>query len=191
MRHLLLIAVLLAGCGGRPAPLKQLGDGGEETDGPIISDAGTLASFCSGGGRMTVNGATSSATTSGRALWPNMYCEAANVTFEGSGTPKRVIINWQAPASPEPVAPVTLNLDNLPAGWTVRVYVGCSPSETGCTPDETIDTGFTGTIKVEGAMLDYTETICLELNEDPEHPHHVLHSGRFWAGGVYAPYPWD
>jgi hypothetical protein len=140
---------------------------------------------------MTVNGATSAATTSGRALWPNMYCEAANVTFEGSNTPKRVIVNWQAPASPEPVAPFKLDLADLPAGWMVRVYVGCSPSETGCTPDDTIETGFTGGLHVEGTMLDYYVTICLELTEDPLHPHRVLHSARLWADEVYAPYPWD
>ena len=191
MRALLLIAVLLVGCGGRPAPLKQLGDGGDVTDGHVTPDGGTLAAYCSGGDRMTVNGTMTSAATSGRALWPNMYCEAANVTFVGSGSPSRVIVNWQAPASPEPVAPFKLDLDNLPAGWTVRVYVGCSPSETGCTPDETIDTGFTGSIDVQGSMLDYTVTICLELTEDPLHPRRVLHSARLWGDGVYAPYPWD
>jgi hypothetical protein len=191
MRHLLLIAALLVGCGGRPAPLDREGDGGHLTDGPVTGDGGSLAAYCSGGARMTVNGTTTSAAPSGRALWPNMYCEAANVAFVGSGDPSRVIVNWQAPASPEPVAPFKLDLADLPLGWTVRVYVGCSPSEAGCTPDETIETGFTGSIYVEGSMLDYTETVCLELTEDPLHPHRVLRSARLWADSVYAPYPWE
>ncbi|MBI5482441.1 MAG: hypothetical protein HY906_26535 [Deltaproteobacteria bacterium] len=191
MRSSLLLVALLCGCGGRPAPLDREGDGGHATDGRVQTDGGTLAAYCSGGAKMTVNGAGSAATTSGRALWPNLYCEAANVAFAGSGTPQRVIVNWQAPASPEPVAPFKLDLTDLPAGWTVRLYVGCSPSETGCTPDETIETGFTGALVVEGSMLDYYVTVCLEMNEDPLHPFHVLHSARLWAEGVYAPYPFD
>jgi len=191
MRCTLLLVALLVGCGGRPAPLDREGDGGTGSDGPIVTDGGTLAAYCSGGSKMTVNGSSSAAATTGRALWPNMYCEAANVTFEGTGSPKRLVVNWQAPASPEPVAPFKLDLADLPAGWTVRVFVGCSPSEAGCTPDETIETGFTGAIGVEGSMLDYTEKICLELAEDPLHPRRVLRSARLWAGGVYAPYPFD
>jgi hypothetical protein len=191
MRTSLLLVALLVGCGGRPAPLDREGDGGHLTDGSLQSDGGTLAAFCSGGAKMTVNGETSTATTTGRALWPNMYCEAANVTMEGSDTPRRLVVNWQAPASPETVAPFKLDVADLPAGWTVRVYVGCSPSETGCTPDETIDTGLAGVISAEGSMLDYYVTICLEVTEDPLHPHHELHTARLWADSVYAPYPFE
>jgi hypothetical protein len=191
MRYSLLLVALMVGCGGRPAPLDREGDGGHASDGLIQSDGGSLAAFCSGSARVTVNGTTSAAATSGRALWPNMYCEAANVVVTGSGTPRRLVVNWQAPASPEPVAPFKLDLANLPAGWLVRVYVGCSPSEAGCTPDETIETGFTGTLLVEGSMLDYYVTVCLELTEDPRRPNRVLHSARVWADGVYAPYPFE
>jgi hypothetical protein len=191
MRCTLLLVALLVGCGGRSAPIDREGDGGRAIDAAGQTDGGTLASYCSGGAKMTVNGGLSTPTTSGRALWPNMYCEAANVTFEGTGAPRRVIVNWQAPATPEPVAPFKLDLADLPTGWMVRLYVGCSPSESGCTPDETIEDGFTGTISVDGTMLDYTVTVCLDMHEDPLHPHHVLRSARLWAADVYAPYPWD
>lgn len=188
-----LIPVLLLACGGRPAPLDREGDGGADAvDGPLAADGGaSLRDFCSGPPRLQVNGVLSAATTEGRALWPNLYCESANVAFVGDGAPRRVVLNWQAPPSADPVAPFKLDLDDLPAGWTVRLFVGCSPSEEGCTPDEVIDSGFTGSLHVEGEMLDYFVTVCLDFVEEPSAPRRVLHSARLWAAGVHAPYPFD
>lgn len=126
-------------------------------------------------------------------MWPTYSNEAADLVFTSSATsPSRVIVTWHAPPNASPAAPTAFDLKLIPTGWLVTVYAGCGPSEPGCSaPQDTLEGGFAGGLRIDGALLDYSLTLCFAFQESAMSPMPKLQAVRLWAGDVPAAYDWN
>jgi hypothetical protein len=188
VRALGVVGVMLlgitAGCGDRALPGDD--DGGAVDGGGVVA----LAQYCSGGSRMDVNGQETPVTVTGRASLPAYANEEATVVFTpAGGDGLRILVTWHATDASGSATPARLDLAALPAPWSVTVYAGCSPGETGCSaPKDVVASGLQGSLAISGAFPDYQMTLCLESDEPPTDPRPELHSVRLWAAGVSASY---
>jgi proteasome lid subunit RPN8/RPN11 len=182
----MLLLGIAAGCGER-----ALRDGDDEAFG---ADGGTgvaaLSRYCAGGSRMELNGQDTTVAVTGRASMPAYANEQATVIFTptgGDGT--RILVTWHATDPHGSATPAKLDLAALPQAWSVTIYAGCSPGESGCSaPTDVVGSGLQGTLEVDGEFPDYEITLCLESAEPPANPRPELHSVRLWAAAVPAAY---
>ncbi|HEY3355810.1 MAG TPA: hypothetical protein VGQ83_21335 [Polyangia bacterium] len=185
----LALALALAACGGRPAPNPGLEEDLTQQDAAVRDDAGPNT-LCTGTtARMEVNGVSPPVMAAGRMQYLDC-CDAAEIVLtatDGSGS--RLVVSWRHQAGRGPDLPVSLDLAHLPEGWSVVLYAGCSPSE-GCSdPNDTVETGLSGTLSIAGDYSTYVMSLCLTAQEQPDSPHPVLHSARVWAPSVHAETP--
>lgn len=176
---------ITVGCGERALRDDDLttGDGGSV-------GAASLAQYCSGRSRMAVNGRDTDVTVTGRAAMPAYANEQATVVFTPvGGDAPRVLVTWHLTNPDGTAIPAKLDLADLPDGWSVTVYAGCSPGEAGCSaPRDVVASGLAGELHVTGEFPDYQVTVCLESEEPTGSPRPELHSLKLWAAGVLASY---
>ena len=145
-----------------------------------------MASFCGdpNSGRIELNGMLAASPVVNAYSLPLNCCDAAEVDLQSAqiATPIVVMCRHQVGQGPNP--PVTLDLANLPPGWSVTVMSGCLAMQPACVPTDVLSTGLTGTLTISGNPLAYQMSLCLDGMEDPVHPQPVIHSIKLWTGVV-------
>ncbi len=177
MRAALVSLLALAGC--NEGALMLGGDGGADL---ATTSSPDLAGFCGdpSSPRAEVNGMlANSPAPLAKALFLNC-CDAAEVSLVSMQLKEPLVLTWRHQVGSMPNLPATLDLAHLPAGWTVTLYSGCSPSQPGCTPTDSYDSGLTGTLTVSGGGASYQMSACLSASETPANKHPVLHAVRVW-----------
>ena len=114
-------------------------------------------------------------------------CDGATMQVISMQVATPLTLLWRHQVGQGPNPPVTLDLANLPLGWSVTLYSGCNPTQPNCQPSDQYSSGLTGTLTVAGNGGSYQMSTCLEAIEDPGNPHPVIHSLRFWSPTVSTP----
>lgn len=200
MRYLVLAALCTLGCNQSALTVGDGGSGGDASGGgdAALTDSGAidlrsfggadLGGFCGdpNSPRIEVNGmlAASPATTAS-ALFLNC-CDAAELQYISMQIPEPIVFGWRHNAAAPPDLPVTLDLANLPSSWSVVVYSRCSPTQPGCTPDDTYNSGLAGTLTVSRNGGGYQMSVCAEVSEPAGSPHPVVHTLRLWSPTITA-----
>ncbi len=158
---------------------------------PVDSNVDGGAPLCTTGSqrRMEINGVVSeTASVAAMAMFLSC-CDAAAIQFTSARFTDSLAIVWRVQVGSMPALPTTVDVANLPRGWSVEVWAGCSPATTGCTPTDRFDTGLTGSLTVArtDATGTYRMNACVSFNENPAAPHASIHSLRLASGEVTAP----
>ena len=173
----LVVMVAALGCGGRPAPLVGLDDGGS-------ADAVVL-DYCQGQARAEVNGTAMPVQATGEMMYLDC-CEAAGIAFAPVGTGHRIFVSWRHSGGPSPTSPITLDLASPPSQWGVSVTVDCD-TQMGCSNwTGELEGTLTITILDQYQYPAYDMTLCLQGVEDQTAPQPSVHSMRLWAPHVVA-----
>ena len=195
----LAMVVALVGCGtrsnmgGREAGISPdtaaMPDGQPDVATDRATDDGP-ASFCTGSmARMVLNGTEANPTVHGENL-PLSCCFANQLEIISATVGFPLMVVWHTTADDISTTPLTLDLANLPQGWTVRVVAGCDPVMSTCpAPGDIYDSGLAGSLQVARlAAIGYDTTICLHLVEPAGSSHPLIHTMDFYAPHVVATY---
>jgi hypothetical protein len=144
--------------------------------------------FCSGGSaKMVVNGVSSSPMVTTRPIVMNC-CDGQELLVSTPDFEYPISIDWIMEASPAQTFPATLDLANLPKGWTVHVLIGCDPKSGRCyPPPDSYQSGLRGTLRVSRGSGGYVTTLCLQAAETPTSKHPIVHSMNLYVPEVGGP----
>jgi hypothetical protein len=143
-----------------------------------------LAGFCGdpNSARADFNGIIAASPAVMATFLPLNCCEAGELLFVSQQLPQLLAVDWRHQVGQGPSPPTMLDLANLPMGWDVLLYVGCSPmTQPGCVPSDSYSTGFSGSLSVSVTATGYQASLCLTVDEPAGMPHTVLHSARLWT----------
>jgi hypothetical protein len=186
MRHL-LVALLLAGC--NQAALGTGSDGGVDLRAVDLAAADLtgrpvdLAGFCGdpSSPRVDFNSFVANSPSVMARLDALNCCDAAELDVISMQIPQSLVLWWRHQVGQGPNPPLTLDLANLPAGWSVTLQTGCGPLDPGCQPTDRYDSGLEGSLTIAGNGAAYQMSACVSAAEPAATPHPVLHSARLWA----------
>ena len=150
----------------------------------VQSASPDASAFCSGEtSHMVVNGIESYPVVSGSVL-PLSCCEGGELQAVTDTFAWTITVRWSNASF---VLPATLDLANLPRGWSVEVRIGCPLMPTPCiSPPDGYASGLTGTLQVSGAIVNYDMSLCLSLAEPPGSPHLLVHTLDLYVPRAHA-----
>jgi hypothetical protein len=150
---------------------------------PTDPDLGS-GNFCNGPARVQLNGVTAdSPAVTGRLMFLDC-CEAAEFDVVSQQISEPLFFAWRHQVNSQPVPPTTLDLADLPQGWMVTLYSGCSPTSPGCTPSDLLSSGFSGRLTVSGVgQAGSHMSVCLNAVAEG---HPVLRTVQLWSPTVVA-----
>ncbi|MEI8257145.1 MAG: hypothetical protein WCJ30_15840 [Deltaproteobacteria bacterium] len=188
-----LLLCLLTGCAQTISPAWQ--DGGDAVDGArdaVTADTvhpGDASAFCAdpNSARMALNGVVAeSPSPSASELFLNC-CDSGAIRLITARFIDVISVVWRHQLGQGSGLPVTLDLANLPAGWSVSVLDGCDPTMATCTPVDRYDSGLTGTLRIERTAAGQLRmSTCLDASEPASMPHPVIHSLQLWVPPITA-----
>lgn len=174
-------------------------DGGNTVDVAVIdapadtasSDA-TLPATDAGGfcadpnsARIALNGVVAESPAPSASLILLNCCDSALLRVTTARFTDSIAVVWRHQIGQGPDLPVTLDLANLPDGWSVWLVDGCEPTMSSCTPVDRYDSGLTGTLHIERAADGQVRmSACLDVSEPASMPHPVVHSLQLWVPSV-------
>ncbi len=160
-------------------------DGGDAVDAARdVSTTDSASAFCAdpNSARIALNGVVAaSPAASATELYLNC-CESAVIRVVTARFTDAISVMWRHQVGSLPTFPVTLDLANLPAGWSVSVLDGCDPTMSSCMPGDRYDSGLTGTLYVERTAAGQLRmSTCLDASEPASMPHPLIHSLQLWV----------
>jgi hypothetical protein len=157
-----------------------------ESQPPVVD--GGLTSFCTGSmARLVLNGTEAYPAVHGKNL-PLSCCFANQLEIISATVGFPLTVLWHTTAGNISTTPLTLDLANLPQGWTVRVVAGCDPNLSTCSPADIYDSGLEGSLQVTRIASGYETTICLHLVEPAGSSRPLIHTLDLYAPHVVATY---
>jgi hypothetical protein len=153
----------------------------------LATPGGDLAGFCGNpnSARAEFNAAAALSPSVSSTWLPLNCCDAATVDLVSMQLPQPLTVMWRHQVGQGPDAPIDIDLDKIPLGWTISLLSGC-PGLNGCQPTDRYDTGLHGTLRITGNFGMLETSVCLTADEDPNNPHPVMHHVRIWTPPVAA-----
>jgi hypothetical protein len=156
---------------------------GPDATGDAMPTDGWTEAFCSGNAsRMLLDGVDAGMAVVGRELVLNC-CNGGQFEATSWRSQAPVFVTWRERLTGSPSLPATVDLANLPSSWSVRVDVGCDPTNGSCvTPP--FGTGLEGSLQVSQGGTGYDMSLCLFVQHSPAGSASAIQSIQLYAPHV-------